>query len=189
MQRQYDLIVPVFVIITWIIIGFYFAIGGLNRIDTNDKLKQIESRKIDLQKDTVNRVIDDVELTTRYDLEKFREIKNQPEAFKWFYSLNNLVGVLIASCAFGLLGAIIELIRKIVFDGKQIKELNYFSMPLLGLLSGIAVLGLTYLLPSLLVVDGKEIRPQTLIFLCLFGGLHSNALFVKLHTYFTKIFS
>lgn len=196
MNTKTESIVSIISVASWFFLAFYFAMAGLNRIDANDKLKEIESRKVELQKDTLRgknsqpgRIYKEIEFTTRYDLEKFKAIDRQEFLFKWLYELPELVGTLVTACAFALFGAIVDLIRQVVQQNKKVYQLNYFSIPLLGWLSGVAVLGLTYLLPSLLVIDDKGLRPQTLIFLCFFGGLYSTTLFSKLSKYFTKIFS
>jgi hypothetical protein len=182
-------LLPISVILIWLCTGFYLSIGAMTRVDHNENLKNIEFNRVELQKDTINRNIGEIDIITRYDRAKFMEIKKQPKLYKWLFKLPNLVGALILACSFGLIGGLVDLVLQVKNNSTAVEDLKYFSTPLLGCFSGIAVLGLSYLIPSLLVSDNQTLKPESLIFLSLFGGIFSKDLFEKVQLNFKKLLS
>lgn len=181
-------VLPIVSILFWFTFGLYLAIGGTNRIDTDSELTRLESKKSELSKDSIF-LYDEIQFVNKFDWHKYlhkKKIKQKNESIAWFFELSVFVVTIIVSCAFGLLGGITDLIRQVV-NGSDLANTKYFSIPLLACLSGISILGLTYLIPSVLVVDDKGLRIQTLMFLCFYGGLNCVTLYAKLAEYFKKM--
>ncbi len=180
--------IPVLVLSLWLLIGLYFGLGGLTKARLDETLLNLEQDKEKLVKDTINITYDDLDFSNQYEFQYYREAESVEKIFPWTMQLSSFFILIITALSYGLLGGVVSLIKEIVFDRKVANEQQVWSVPVLGLLTGITVLGISYLLPTVLVKNGGEIRPVTLMFLCLFGGMYSRNLYEKLNGYFNKIF-
>jgi len=181
-------VIPVAVFIIWLSSGLYFGVGGLTRAKLDDTLQELEKDKENLQKDTINVTYDDLTFSNKYELKYFLEAESIEKVFPWSIKISSFVGLLLTAFSFGLLGGAISLVKDVAFEGTSLAELKIWSVPLLGLLTGFVVFGLSYLLPTVLIKNGNEVRPVTLMFLCLFGGMYSKNFYEKLSQYFNKMF-
>ncbi len=178
----------IIVLVIWISFGLYFGIGGIARIKLDETQQELESDKEQLQKDTVNVRYEGIDLETKYELKYYLEVRSIENYFPWAVRLSSFVAMLLTAFSFSLLGAVIGIIKEVALKNIPVAETKYWSLPLLGLLSGLVILGLSYLLPTLLIKNGTEIRPLTLMFLCLFGGIFITSFYEKLSQYFNKLF-
>ena len=94
--------------------------------------------------------------------------------FPWIIYLPDFVATIITACFFGMLGGVILVIKKIAIYNEAIESINFVSLPILGFFTGLVVLGINYIIPTILVSGDTKIRPITLLFLCLFAGMFSN---------------
>lgn len=96
--------------------------------------------------------------------------------------------LMITSISFSLLGTTVLIIRKELNDKQHnFREALLYSV--LGLVSGIVVLGLAELVPTLLIKTEGEIRPVTLVFLSFFSGLYIDRFFAWTDKRFGNIFN
>jgi len=108
--------------------------------------------------------------------------------YPWMGDLPDLIILLLTCCAFSLIGSHILVLRTIS-SAKTISEFpGHPVMILSGFLIGLVVMGLSVLLPRVLVSEGGTIQPSTLLFLSLFGGIFSDKLYSKLAKYVDKLF-
>lgn len=173
----------------WLLTGLYFGMGGISRISVDDVTETIDKQKDALKKDTIDVVLNDVTIQNKYQLKYILEYSNLENYFPWAIQLTTFSSFLVTSMSFGLLGSIINILIQIVFSSVKIEDSNYISKPLLGLLTGIVVLGLSYILPTLIIKGSAEIRPLSLMFLCLFCGIYSDKFYEKMSKSFDKLFS
>jgi hypothetical protein len=182
-------IISFIILCMWLLAGLYFGIGGISRISVDEVTESIDKQKDALKKDTINIKLDGVDIENKYQLKYILEYSNLENYFPWAIQLTTFSSFLVTSMSFGLLGAMINILIQIVFSASKIEDSNYVSKPLLGLLTGIVVLGLSYIIPTLIVKGNAEIKPLSLMFLCLFCGIYSDKFYEKMSNSFDKFFS
>jgi hypothetical protein len=172
------------------IIGLYIGIGGLGHQEYGDKLASLSAQKPQIDDTipvkvgvlTVPNILEMKKVATAEQNEKFMRF------YPWMRDLPDLIILLLTCCAFSLVGSYILLMRNI--NSKQAK-LEYPGHPIMILssfLTGLVILGLSILLPRVLINEGGKIQPSALMFMSLFGGIYSDALYKKLAKYVEKIF-
>ncbi len=181
-------IVSVLVISTWLISGLYFGIGGLVRAKMDETLKDLDSRKETLIQEKVRVSYDGIEFENSYELLSFLEVNNIEYLFPWAIKISSFVSLIITAFSFGLIGSIIALLKDIAFTEIPLENLRIWSLPVLGILTGLVVMGLSYLLPTILIKNSTGLQPITLMFICLFAGIHTENFFNKISEYFKKLF-
>lgn len=108
-------------------------------------------------------------------------VKNIPRVYTWIIEeISPFLALIITSLSFGLLGGIIHLFRKNPSFLVCISWKDLLLFPVYGMLTGMVVLGISYLLPSVLVTNTGEVRPITLMFLSLFAGIFIDTFYIKL---------
>ncbi len=170
----------------WLLLGLYFGIGGFVKADyfiSKEKVKSEISKS-----DTVSVEYDDILFENKASLKRYVEKQSIESIFPWVFKTSDFTGTIITACAFGILGAVIQLLRQIVTVNKRPDELQYISLPLLGMMTSIVTLGITYLLPTIILTNGGAFNPTTLMFLSLFAGLYSEKFYEKVSSYFNKLF-
>jgi hypothetical protein len=181
-------IIAFLILCVWLVAGLYVGIGGISRISVDETMETIDKDKDQLQKDSINIIQDGITFTSKYDLKIYLEYSNLQNYFPWAIQLTTFSCFLLTSMSFGLLGSFINVLIDICHAKVKIEESNYISKPLIGMLTGLVVLGLSYLIPTLIVKGSSEIKPLSLMFLCLFCGIYSNKFYEKLAASFDKFF-
>ena len=185
MQKLFGVIA----ITVWLITGLYMGIGGFTSLKLRETLKELKDNKSKiLLNDTLKYETSGLTLNA-YEYKVFNEKQDADRYFSWAENLPTYPALLFTAMSFGLLGALIDLFKQIVIGDISVEKLKYISLPLLGILTGIVILGLSYILPTLLVKEANEIRPITLMFLCLFASIYFEKFYDFLSTKFTKIFT
>ncbi|MGZ3750094.1 MAG: hypothetical protein ACXVB0_09810 [Mucilaginibacter sp.] len=172
----------------WLFVSLYFGVGGIISINLNEVAKQKEQAN---QTDNVSVEYNGITFKNKAELSKYLNIQIDEKISKVFFWVDDLTdfgALIVTACFFGMLGGVINVINDISINNKNPDDLHYFSLPITGFLSGIVILGLTYLIPTLLVQKSDNIRSISLMFLCLFGGIKSKELYSKIDSYFNKIF-
>ena len=179
-------VVAVAFIIIWLCIGLYFGTGSYsniqNRIDKKDADKAWQT--IDTSKTTKYEIalkkaaLDDARENEKAILNLYPFISKFPNA------LISLITVF----AFGILGSIINLLKQIVLEDKKPTDLKFVAEPLLGMLTGFVIIGLSILVPNTLATSDVELKPMSLMFLSLFSGFFSKRFYVFLSDLFDRIF-
>ncbi|MBO3698576.1 hypothetical protein [Roseivirga sp. E12] len=120
-----------------------------------------------------------------YDVElQLNKLKN---VFSWLYGLPTDLVYFLTSCAFGIVGGIIRLTRASIIGQKQTIQ-KQFQYVLMGVMMGIIVVGVSYILPNFLSSSSIEINSTTLMFLSLFAGIFSETFFKRLEATFKSTF-
>lgn len=178
-------IIAVFLI--FLFSGLYFGIGGLSRLKLDETVEELDRNKETLLKDTFNIKLNEITIKNKYDYLYELEANDLENFFPWAIQFSSFSALIITALSFGLLGALIAILKQIAFENLVIEEVKIWSLPLLGLLTGLVIYGLSYILPTALVKNGTELRPITLMFLCLLSGIYSNTFYLRLTKLFDKI--
>lgn len=170
--------------------AFYIGVGGIGNEEYNNKLTALNNLKPE-SNDTVS--VSDGFVEYRNVLEMRRiEIVEQQAKFQRFYpwmeSLPEIIILLLTCCSFSLLGSYILIARGFTLKKRKVDLAGHPTMILSSFLTGLVIMGLAYLLPLVLINEGGKVRPYTLMFLSLFGGMYSNTLYEKLSKYVGKMF-
>lgn len=189
-MRQTAMIVSLFIFILVFLIGIYAGIGGLGNEEYNSKLITLNNLS-PVPSDTVEIVSEGISYKNKIELQKSQILIQKAKfekIYPWLDDLPDLIILLITCCSFSLIGSYILIVRELALKTQKTITAHHIIYVINGLLTGLIVLGLSYLLPLVLINDNGTIRPATLMFLSLFGGLYSNKLFEKLSGYVDQIF-
>lgn len=103
----------------------------------------------------------------------WKENEKSKDIFPFITYLPEFVGNIFTACFFGLIGGVISILKKIAWENNLPEHTKFISIPLLSFFTGIVVIGLYTIIPNILLTGENKIRPLTLLFLSLFGGLYS----------------
>lgn len=176
-------ILPFFFILFWFCLSIYFGTGGYNYIN----IVQGE-HKVEQSKDTVEVLYNNITYKNKAHLNYCLELEANASLYPIISSLPTSLLILITIFSFGILGSVTNLIKQIAIENKPMVELKYISEPILGMLTGFIIIGLSYLVPSTLATTDIELKPMSLVFLSFFSGLFSKDFFIHLSKLFNRIF-
>lgn len=156
------------------LISLYFGIGGTLKTEIRNQIKEsydFEDNAPVIDSET------NLEFANYAELKLFKENQKAEKFFPFLSIIPEFVASILSACFFGMLGGIISLVRDVALRGRKPEDTPYVSLPLLSFFTGLAVLGLNYTIPTILVSGETQIRPITLLFLSLFAGLFSSQFF------------
>ena len=175
-------ITATFFILIWFAFGFYVGISGII-YEENKKLNRLKEQVISNEKVEYHGIV----FNSKERLDTYIEEIKIINYFSWITKVPELIILVFSSCAFGAFGGLIRIIRQISFEGLKLHETHFIAIPFLGMLLGIAVLGISYLLPTILIAEGDiQIRQTSLMFFSLFTGLFSKRFLNWLEDLFKK---
>ena len=177
---NYKLVSGIFIFL-WLVSGFYTGTGGITKLE-NDILIKKAAESLD----TVKVIYDDISYKNKARLIAELETEQTTVIYPWLEQCPSFLAYMITACSFGLLGALISLFIELAFNNKELNELKYLSIPLLGILTGIVVLGISFIIPSLIITGDKDIKPEALVFLCLFCGIFSKKFYRRISNILDK---
>lgn len=118
------------------------------------------------------------------------EFKTLKETFgTWVVDWPELGKLFITSLIFGALGGVTKTVLLMIKKDLLLSDINLLLYPFFGMLIGLLVLGLSYLVPIMLTRGFTEIRRTSLIFFCLFSGLFSEEFITGVKNQFVKVIS
>jgi hypothetical protein len=103
-------------------------------------------------------------------LQEFLHDSEGANLFPWIFALPEEFAPLITSVAFGLLGGVVLLLKRIAIDRSPISSLPTTAIPAFGAFVGFMLFLLSFLLPALFVAGRNPARTITLVGLSFFGG-------------------
>lgn len=173
----------------WLIGGLFVGIGGLVKLNADEAIENINKKKDDLLKRPMDPIKTEkgLTITDQYMYAIYNEQEGLERYFEWTIVLPKFAALVITAMSFGLLGGLVNIFKDLATGKTPISEARYVTMPVLGILTGLVVLGLTYVLPTALTKDTGEIRPLTLVFLCLFCGITTEKFYAKIDSFFDKL--
>lgn len=170
------------VLILWLLAGLYFGTGGITKIENNNLVKQTISAS-----DTGIVVFQGQKFKDKEALVRHLEGQQISAIYPWIDNLPSYVSYLITACSFGLLGAIVRIFMQLTFQNKSLSECKVYTLPVLGLLTGLVMLGVFLIFPIFFITSDSSIRPGGLMFLCLFAGIYLDAFYKKVSKLFDTV--
>ncbi len=172
------------------VLAFYIGVGGLGNEDYSNKLAALNNLKPE-GSDTAALKEGLIEYQNVLEMRRI-EVVEQHNKFMRFYpwmeDLPDIISLLLTCCAFSLLGSYILIVRGFTVRKRKVDLAGHPAIILSSFLTGLVIMGLSYLLPLVLINEGGKIRPFTLMFLSLFGGMYSNTFYDKLSKYVGQMF-
>lgn len=177
-------IIPTAFLVCWIFIGLYIGTSGIVYSELAEKEAQLHLVSPTGKKFHYN----GQEFSSKEAIQIHIEYQRIFLLYPWIDNITDRIALILSSCALGALGGVIRILRQIAFkDGISVSQTNFISVPALGALLGMVVLGLSYIVPSVLTTDSNfELRDSTLMFLCLFSGIFSKRFMEYLDERFTQ---
>lgn len=169
------------VLFIWLVGSIYIGVGGFIQIEA-DQAQQ--SQETD---DSIPVEYQGVVFKSKEALDNFLIEQGHAVIFPCHKDLPHLLILIITASSFGALGGVTRLVLGMVREDKKLIHLKVVTVPLLGVLTGIVVLGISYLIPSIIMSKASFIRPSTLTFISLFAGLFYERFYEWLPSVFTKI--
>lgn len=171
-------------LLVWLLLGLYGAIGGLVRVDTVRMIDNLGSQETGEPR------------SVRYhgvvftDAETLQAFLEKDRASQWFplaFGLPRLAALAMTAASLGLLGGVARVL-KFIFDGGGVDECKVLATPLLGLLMGIVLLAVIYVVPAALTLDADvDLHPASVLLVCLLGGIFPARVYNRLETWADKI--
>lgn len=163
-------------------VSLYFGISGYLVVD----LIALHDKAIESKIDTVK--VGDTAYPNKYYLLYADDKVTIQNKFPYLKDTTESLALIITALAFGAIGGLTRILNQFTFENKPLDQIKVNSLILLGSLSGIFILGITYVIPTILVSGDQKIRPETLIFLSLFSGLFSEKFYSWLSQNFNTFF-
>lgn len=170
------------VIILWLLAALYFGTGGITKIENDNLLKKAFN-----QSDSIPTLYKGVAFRNKEALISFLEKDQVKKIYPWTDKIPSFLSYIITACSFSLLGCIIWIFVDVVLYKKRIDQVDYIHAPFLGLLTGLVVLGITYVIPTFFVSEDNDIKPTTLMFLSLFCGMYTDKFYSTLSNAFRHV--
>lgn len=147
----------------------------------------VKSQNVDAAKAKTPAVFDDMTFKSDADALKAKELKKAETFCGWIFKLPDPSATFITALCFGYLGGVLGVFKRTQMENLPL-DLNSTWRPMFSMLSGILVLGLTYILPTVLSSGQAEPRPMTLMFLCLFAGVYNTEFYAWVQSKITTVF-
>lgn len=171
------------VLAIWMLAGLYLGSAGWARAELEETIS------VEVRSDVEDGAIQCGIVITK-NMEEclaFERSRMTESLFPWVSSLPVFFGFLIMALGFGAVGGVIAVLRRAA-SGEQSLENLYITLPMFGSLVGVLVLGMSYLLPAALVSAGGNLRPTSLLFLTLLGGVFSGQVIDWIESWMTDLF-
>jgi hypothetical protein len=125
----------------------------------------------------------------KQSLQEFLHDSEGARLFPWIFAIPQELTPLVTSFAFGLLGGVIALLKKIAIDHSPVSTLPIIAGPLFGSLVGVMLFFISFLVPAIFIVGRTPPRTEALVGVSLFGGAFSERAFVWIEEEVRKLFS
>lgn len=180
-----------FMIIFWMVAGIYFGVGGITLINASNDMEKTLKTTDTSKGGSV--IYDKIPFKNIQEVKNYISSKKNDNIKKWMFYVDvpDFLSMIITGCSFGMLGTIISILYSLAFGGAKLDELKIFSQPLLGMMIGLMVMAISYLIPSLLKTDtatDNNINPLSLMFFCLFAGIYSKDFYERVASVFKTKF-
>jgi hypothetical protein len=98
-------------------------------------------------------------------------------------SIPSALSFVLTAISFGIIGSIGKIINDVIIKKQILNEVgNLLLIPLQGGIIGLIILGVSYAIPVLLTSDAESLKPITVVFLSLFGGIF----YLQFYKWFSK---
>lgn len=159
-------------------IALYFGTGGyiiLQNEQLYEKVKTLENKEVEYQG------------ITFYNKETMNAAREQGLiicVYPYAMKIPSFLSFLFTAVSFGIIGALGKVINDTIQQKVKIKDThNLILIPLQGGIIGIIILGISYTIPIILTNENVSLKPITIVFLSLFGGIF----YLNFYDWFTHI--
>jgi len=159
----------------FLLLIIYIGVGGMiilendQRYQKFDDDKNIKSDQIDTTKFYV---YDSIQFSSKEKMLAYREQYLAEQIFPYLDKLPSFLNFFLTSISFGIIGAFSKVINDSIKKGEPPQGMvNLFLIVTQGGLIGIIVLSISYIVPALLIADGVQLKPLTIVLLSLLGGV------------------
>lgn len=177
--------IAIVVVVILGIVSMYLAAAGWVIANLDTKIST-ETKKSNSTEEGV--VYQGVSFANIYEARLAIEREKVTTIFQWVYGIPASLPLLMTALSFGFLGGISNVIYKAIGGEVQTNQ-RVLLKPFFGGFIGLMVLGITYVLPAVLMANGDSVRPISLAFLCLYAGAFSNHVYLWLEEKIKSIFA
>jgi hypothetical protein len=151
--------------------------------------KALEATSVHSNSDEFYVEFDGLSFENQQSLSEFLADRRDARLFPWVFQIPQELRPFITSIAFGILGGIILLLKKIVVDRVSVALLPAFSSPAFSGLVGMMLFFLSFLAPTALVSGHNPARTEALVAVSVFGGAFSEVAYTWVEAQVKKLFS
>lgn len=165
--------------VLWLIAGLYFGIASWTKINYDQLVAQAQEAQSKVNCDDPNHTgyqdSDGIEYCTLEDVYAANQLTLMEQIhLDWIFYLPDPLPFILSAVAFGILGAMVRIIRTAT-SLKDFPELHsLLQAPVLGGVTAIMLLGISYIFPYLFTDTNILLKPQVQPFLSLFAGVFSE---------------
>lgn len=170
------------VTVAWLLVGAYGGAAGWVRVEADQTIEGQMGQ--DLQAGPVQ--CDGVQFATLLDCLQYEKTKQSETLFPWVFAVPSFFGLLLMAAGFGAVGSAGRLAREVA-DG-QGSLLGALARPLSAAVTGVLVIGVMLLVPTLLIDTGDSLRPTAMLFLALLAGFFTTEVNEWLKKQLDKVF-
>lgn len=105
---------------------------------------------------------------------RFRRQEKLGQSFPWAASMPVELLQFAMATAFGLLGGVAAVLKRIVMDKRPIGTTPFIGRPLFGMVVGLMLFALSYVIPSILTTGRSPLRAEAVLGFALLGGLFAE---------------
>lgn len=165
--------------VLWLTAGLYFGIASWTKINYDQLVAQAQEAQSKVNCDDPNHTgyqdSDGIEYCTLEDVYAANQLTLMEQIhLDWIFYLPDPLPFILSAVAFGILGAMVRIIRTAT-SLKDFPELHsLLQAPVLGGVTAIMLLGISYIFPYLFTDTNILLKPQVQPFLSLFAGVFSE---------------
>jgi hypothetical protein len=164
------------------VVALYVSLAGWVNAELHAALKENKAGQVP-RPVTYN----EIEFVNEDALKRYEVALQAKKWFPWMVDMPQPVALLVTAMSFATVGGVI----RVVADGTRgVKQLGpqSFATVFLAALTGLIVLGVSYIVPAALTISEGTVRPVALLFLCLVGGVFHDYVFEWLGKRIKKVF-
>ena len=164
------------------IAALYVALAGWVNAELNAALKENKADQI------VKPVLSDgIQFVNQDALRRYQTATKAKKWIPWMVDLPQPMALFVTAMSFGSVGGVIRVVAEATRDPKKL-TLGSFGTVFLAALTGLIVLGISYIVPAALTISEGTVRPVALLFLCLVAGVYHDYVFDWLGKCVRKMF-
>jgi hypothetical protein len=167
-------------LVVWLLAGLYVGVASWTQINYVSLLTKADNARSQVNCD------DPAYVWLEYDGDQFCVIEEiyavqqlelmERFSLDWIFYLPAPTPLILSAFAFGVLGSLIRILR-IWFNQKKLPDAKAASrLPVMGGVTAIMLLGVSYVFPSLFSDSNVLLKPEVQPFLSLFAGVFSEHL-------------
>jgi hypothetical protein len=158
-------------IFIFLCLAIYFGVGGLIILENDLKYEKVKQNFKD-PRDTTEYSNGKITFKTEEALNAYQQQHLAYQLFPYLKNIPSFLSFFITSISFGVIGAFSKVINDIIKLKQTLAGVsNLFLVLTQGGLIGIIVLGISYLIPKILISEAIILNPITIVLLSLLGGV------------------